>query len=109
MSYIQKKYGEPELIRDRSYYEDSYYSDKTIYGWTFKNGIIRLTKEYAVYVPASFFKLANDIVTKKRLEQEAEERRLRYLQFRKDSIKKAKQLSDSLRKIRNHNNAINEI
>lgn len=104
-----KKYGEPELIRDRSYYEDSYYSDKTIYGWTFKNGIIRLTKEYAVYVPASFFKLANDIATKKRLEQEAEERRLRYLQFRKDSIKKAKQLSDSLRKIRNHNNAINEI
>ena len=105
----EKKYGEPELIRDRSYYEDSYYSDNTIYGWTFKNGIVRLTKEYVAYVPSSFFTLAKDIAIKKRLEQEEEERRQQYLQFQQDSIKKAKQLSDSLRQVRNHRNAINEI
>lgn len=104
-----KKYGEPELIRDRAYYEDSYYSDNTIYCWTFKNGIVRLTKEYVVYVPTSFFTLANEIASKKRLEQEAEEQRLKYLQFQQDSIKKAKQLADSLRQVRNHDNAINEI
>lgn len=104
-----KKYGEPELIRDRAYYEDSSYSDNTIYGWTYKNGIVWLTKEYVAYVPVSFFKLANEIATKKRLEQETEERRLKYLQFQQDSIKKAKQLADSLRQVRNHDNAINEI
>lgn len=104
-----KKYGEPELIRDRSYYENSYYSDKTIYQWTFKNGIVRLTKEYVAYVPASFFTLAKDVALKRRLEQEEEERRLKYLQFQQDSIKKAKQLADSLRQVRNHKNAINEI
>ena len=105
----EKKYGEPELIRDRAYYEKSYYSDNTIYGWTFKNGIVRITKEYIAYVPSSFFTLANDIATKKRLEQEEEERRLKYLQFQQDSIKKAKQLADSLRFLYNHQNAINEI
>ena len=104
-----KKYGEPELIRDRAYYEDNYYSDNTVYGWTFKNGIVRLTKEYVVYVPTSFFTLANEIANKKRLEQEAEERRLKYLHFQQDSIKKAKQIADSLRQVRNHNNAINDI
>ena len=104
-----KKYGEPELIRDRVYYEDNYYSDNTVYGWTFKNGIVRLTKEYVVYIPTSFFTLANEIANNKRLEQGAEERRLKYLHFQQDSIKKAKQLADSLRQIRNHNNAINDI
>lgn len=104
-----KKYGEPELIRDRAYYENSYYSDNTIYGWTFKNGIVRVSEEYVVYVPTSFFTLANEIATKKELEKEEEERRLKYLQFQQDSIKRAKQVADSLRHVRNHQNAINEI
>lgn len=40
---------------------------------------------------------------------EEEERRLKYLQFQQDSIAKAKRLADSLRQVRNHQNAINEI
>lgn len=105
----KRKYGDPELIRDRSYYEYDYYSDKTIYGWTFKNGIIRITKEYITYVPSSFFDLANEIATKKKREQEEADRRLNYFQFQQDSIMRAKQLADSLRHVRNHQNAINEI
>lgn len=104
-----KKYGEPELIRDRGYYENTYYFDNTIYGWTFKNGIVRVSKEYVVYVPSSFFTLAKEIASKKELEKEEEERRLKYLQFQRDSIRRAKKLEDSLRHIRNHQNAINEI
>lgn len=103
------KYGEPERITDISDHDEINYSDTVIYGWTFKNGVVRLSRGYIVYVPASFFTLATDMENKKRLEQEEAERRIRYYQFQQDSIKKAKQLSDSLRKVRNHKNAINEI
>ncbi|MDE5773834.1 MAG: hypothetical protein K2H86_05205 [Muribaculaceae bacterium] len=105
----KRKYGEPEIIRDRAYYDDNSYPDNTIYEWTFKNGIVRLTTEYITYLPSSFFTLANDVATKKKLEKEEEERRLKYLQFQKDSIMKATQLADSLRRLHNHKNAINEI
>ena len=104
-----RKYGEPELIRDRSYYEESSNKDKTIYSWTFKNGAVWLNYEYVVYVPSSFFTLAEEIATQKELKMKEEERRLKYLQFQKDSIAKAKQTADSLRHVRNHQNAINEI
>lgn len=103
------KYGEPELIREREFYENDYYSDNTIYGWSFQNGIVRVSKEYVAYVPPSFFTLAKEIALRKELEKEEEERRLEYLQLQQDSIKRAKQLADSIRRANNHKNAINEI
>lgn len=104
-----QKYGEPELLRDRSYYEDHHYSDNTVYAWTFKSGAIRLTNKYIAYVPLSFFTLADEKALKKKLEKEEEERRQEYLKFQKDSLERAKREADSLLHLQNHQNAINEI
>lgn len=104
-----QKYGEPELIRDRSFYEDSENPDKTIYSWTFKDGAVRLSSEYIVYMPTSLFKMVSDYSESKRLELVEQERKKKYLEFQQDSMKQVKQRQDSLQRIHNHKNAINEI
>lgn len=105
-----QKYGEPELIREKSYYEyPDYHSDDTMYNWTFRNGVISLTDNYITYVPSSFFLLAKEIAEKKQREYEEAERIRKYHEYQQDSIKRAEQRADSIRKAKNHQNAINEI
>lgn len=36
--------------------------------WTFKNGVVQLFYRYVVYVPSSFFTLAEEIANKKKIE-----------------------------------------
>lgn len=106
-----KKYGEPELIRERSYYEHPEYtsSGDTKYNWTFKNGTIRLCEDYITYVSSDFFELAKRFEERKQEEYDAEERARKYREFQQDSIEKAAHRADSIRRIRNHQNTINEI
>lgn len=108
----KKKYGEPEITYRDSHFSDYYLSDNdniSEYVWTFGNGTIRLSSDYIIYSPKIFeldVKRINDILDKK---ERAEELEKQHRLHQIDSAKRAKIVADSIRRINNHKNAINEI
>lgn len=124
------KYGEPELrmsngnpfkihidIHDRfylsDYFKDDYFKDKNNFVWTFQNGSIWLNKNRILYYTKEFYNFLENtnIYVKKNKENRNK--------FIEDSItkinqklyqeEKVRKYNDSIQKIRNHENAINEI
>ena len=108
----KKKYGEPEITY-RDFHSSDFYcptnDNISEYVWTFGNGSIRLSSDYIIYYSKAFeldVKRVNDIFDKKERAEELEKQhRLQQI----DSAKRAQILADSLRQVRNHQNAINEI
>ena len=94
-SYLRKKYSHTYYSWE---YKDSIKND---FVWSFKNGSIRISPENIIY-------LSNDFANLLSRENDAV---ISYLKAREqhiaDSINSAKK--DSLKRVRNHKNAINEI
>lgn len=113
LSLYKTKYGEPEII-DKTFFEGlvprtGNYSDCDYYAWTYKNGAIWMNHNSIVYLSSEFIK---DVENKYNLEQ-AEIRQQELEKIERQRIEKLRQDSitriDSLNRIRNHKNAINEI
>lgn len=111
------KYGTPEIERDSTSfhkrYEYSVMSNSDRYFWNFKNGVIRLTPNNIVYLSSDFIKKVSLNYERERVRIYTETRRyndsIRVVQLRLDSIRRAEEIADSIKRVRNHQNAINEI
>ena len=91
-----KKYGNPEIERD-------------ILRWSYKNGFIAISENFIIYAPNSFDKLIDRAYEEKQ-EAAIQQREKEKLEKRmNDSIKAARIREDSIRRINNHQNAINDI
>ena len=91
-----KKYGNPEIEGD-------------IFRWSYKNGFIAISENFIIYAPDSFDKLIDRAYKAK---QEAAVRQIEEEKFEKrknDSINAERVREDSIKRIRNHQNAINDI
>lgn len=91
-----EKYGNPEIEGD-------------IFRWSYKNGFIAISEDFIIYAPDSFDRLVDRAYKAK---QEAAIRQLEKEKFEKrmnDSINAASIREDSIRRIKNHQNAINDI
>lgn len=113
LSLYKTKYGEPEII-DKTFFQGlvdrtGNYSEYDYYAWTYKNGAIWMNHNSIVYLTSDFIK---DVENKYNLEQ-AEIRQRELENIERQRIEKQRQDSitrvDSINRIRNHENAINEI
>lgn len=113
LSLYKSKYGEPEII-DKTFFEGlvtrtGNYSDCDYYAWTYKNGAIWMNHNSIVYLTSEFI---NNVDNKYNLEQ-AELRKKELDRIERQRVEKQRQDSiarvDSINRIRNHENAINEI
>lgn len=113
LSLYKTKYGEPEII-DKTFFDGlvtrtGNYSNCDYYAWTYKNGAIWMNHNSIVYLTSEFIK---DVENKYNLEQ-AEIRKQELERIERQRIEKQRQDSatrvDSINRIRNHENAINEI
>lgn len=91
-----KKYSTPEIEGD-------------VLRWSYKNGFIAISNSFIIYTSNAFDKAINTAhkekidKAKRELEREKVEKR------KNDSIKAAQEKEDSIRRVQNHKNAINEI
>lgn len=117
LSLYTTKYGDPEIERDSTYVNRREYSPYSTngdkYSWHFKNGVIRLTHKNITYISSGFINRVTDNFENERLRIENARRRyndsIRVVQLRLDSLKRVEEIADSVRRVRNHQNAINEI
>lgn len=120
LALYKKKYGEPEVIKDyspeKTYYGGGPYRSKgkaDRYVWDFKNGRIEISEFGIVYLSDTLLsrvrnELKENIANSERAEKERVEMERR-LQLRENSLRLDKEREDSLRRVRNHENVINEI
>lgn len=117
LALYTSKYGDPEIERDSTSFHKRYeYSDMSNgdrYFWNFKNGVIRLTPNDIVYLSSDFINKVTLNYERERVRIDTETRRyndsIRVEQLRLDSIRRAEEIADSITRVRNHQNAINEI
>lgn len=112
LSLYTKKYGEPEIIEDYSRREDLFTTvlrKNDRYIWNFKNGRIEMSEMGIMYISDTLInKVRNESANWAReLEIKAEQDKIRKEQA--DSLKREQAKRDSIRRILNHQNAINEI
>ncbi len=113
LSLYKAKYGEPEII-DKTFFDGlaprtGNYSDCDYYAWTYKNGAIWMNYNSIVYLTSEFIKKVEDKYNLEQAEIRQQElnmiERQRVEKLKKDSISRI----DSINRIKNHQNAINEI
>lgn len=118
LQLYKSKYGEPEIIKDYSKEKDIY-SDYHFkgpvdrYQWHFQNGTIQVSEYGILYISADYIKKVNQLISRAtseyriRIKVAAEEQRL--LKMSKEKEKRSQEYQDSIRRVKNHENAINEI
>ena len=120
------KYGEPErmtlegipyrynVIESNQQYSNLYKIDnKNDYVWSFKNGTIRLSAERIIYLSKEF---ENTLIRENNTIRSRLLQRLRsltdslnILREHREAIERKRAYEDSIKKLNNHVNAINEI
>lgn len=110
------KYGVPErevwspmlrFFKAKGYIDRPY--DWTYYSWTYKNGTITMNNNSIEYRSSSLIKLIDQQNRKEQQEKIEREREDQRRQQYSDSIAREEEKRDSIQRIRNHQNAINEI
>lgn len=107
-----KKYGKPERTYIPPHSSDNQTANDgavSEYVWTFGNGTIRMSTEYIIYSTKSFDSDVNRVNRIIERMEKAEELGRIYQQNKIDSTKRAKAIADSLNRIINLENAVNEI
>lgn len=120
LSLYTAKYGEPEIIKDFSLDKDIHaitpYRSKgksDRYVWNFKNGRIEMSKFGIMYISDALLAkvrkecksgIINSEIAKKKKKEAARQQIVRT-----DSLRREQEKNDSIRRVLNHKNAINEI
>ncbi|WP_290234947.1 hypothetical protein [Bacteroides acidifaciens] len=106
-SYLRKKYS-------HTYYSWEYKeSIKNDFVWSFKNGSIRISPENITYLSKGFANLLssknNTVISYLKAKEQHIADSINSAKEMNEVIQRQQAYKDSLKKIRNHNNAINEI